>query len=147
MDATSTRVVELESHQREEAEAAAQAENLGDLELGDQDEGVEGVEEEKRDASDPPSEGGDDWEDAADRGDFDNSNFLTGSGGNGRSLLGHEETADFDESTLRAALAYTKSVSERSETIEGHEGDLQMNEDSLQTLKITREDLTDTAVW
>ncbi|KAK3249533.1 hypothetical protein CYMTET_41039 [Cymbomonas tetramitiformis] len=147
VDATSTSVVELEGQLREEADIAAkaQAENLSDLDLHGKDERVEDVEE-QAELGASEGEGGDDWEDAADRGDFDNSDFLTSSEGNGSRLLSHEETAEFDESTLRAALAYTQNVSERSESIEGHEGDLP-NEDFLQTLNITREDLSDATVF
>eukprot|EP00854_Cymbomonas_tetramitiformis_P004950 gene4950-6033_t len=84
--------------------------STGDLDLDGQDERVEDEEvEEPVELGASEGEGGDDWEDAADRGDFDNSDFLTCSEGNGSRLLSHEETADFDESALRAALGYTKN--------------------------------------
>ncbi|KAK3260615.1 hypothetical protein CYMTET_30437 [Cymbomonas tetramitiformis] len=69
MDATSTRVIELEAQLREEADIAAraQAESLRDLDLDGQDERVED-EEEPVELGASEREGEDDWEDAADRG-------------------------------------------------------------------------------
>ncbi|KAK3248268.1 hypothetical protein CYMTET_42261 [Cymbomonas tetramitiformis] len=69
MAATSTSVIELEAQLSEEADITArpQAENLRDLDLDGQDERVED-EEEPADLSASEGIGGDDWEDAADRG-------------------------------------------------------------------------------
>ena len=57
-------------------------------------------------------------------------------------LVEHEESGDFDPSAILRAQQYTAEIGNRTELIQGHEGDFS-NEDFIQTIKITRMEIGD----
>ncbi|KAK3249901.1 hypothetical protein CYMTET_40699 [Cymbomonas tetramitiformis] len=58
------------------------------------------------------------------------------------SLVEHEESGDFDPTAILRAQNYTAELGNRTDIVEGHEGDLS-NEDFIQTLKLTRMEVSD----
>jgi len=57
-------------------------------------------------------------------------------------LIDHEESGDFDPTAVLRAQKYAAAIGNRTEVLEGHEGDLS-NEDFIQTIKVTRMEQND----
>ncbi|KAK3258586.1 hypothetical protein CYMTET_32367 [Cymbomonas tetramitiformis] len=95
--------------------------SLQDLEIGDEEHHEE------------------EWEHIDDEGGYGTANLT---GNYVSTLVGHEESGDFDLTAIQRAQKHSEHFNKTTEQLEGHEGDYS-NEDFIQTVKILRMEKSD----